>query len=154
MARPKHAPTPEQRKTVEAAAGWGVPLETVAEHLGITFRTLRLRYRQEIARGRALAHLKVAKTMFEMATEARDVGALKWWTATQLKWSAAPSQVEVYTPPEKALVLRDDREDSLAAYFRSQAALARPRVPGSGNGLEHDRPQGEAPSGDEGLSES
>lgn len=40
-------------------------------------------------RGRAVAHLKVAKTMFEVAIESRDVGALKWWTATQLKWTQA-----------------------------------------------------------------
>lgn len=150
MGRGRHAPTPEQRKTVEAASGWGVPLETIADHLGITYITLRRRYREEIARGRALAHLRVAKTMFEMAVESRDVGALRWWTACQMKWSPAPTQVELYSGPGKALIIKDDREDSLAAYFRSQEATARASLPRPGNGVEHDRPEGEAPPGDAG----
>ena len=126
------------------------PARLIADHIGITYLTLRRRYREEIAHGRALAHLKVARTMFEMATESRDVSALKWWTATQMKWSPAPSQVELYTPAGQTLTIKAGREDSLAALFRSKAALALPALPRPGNGLEHDRPEGEEAPGDAG----
>ena len=153
MARPPHQATPENRKLIEAGAGWGVPLETLALHLGITLKTLHRRYKREIVDGRARAQLKVAKTMFHMATEMHDVGALKWWTATQMKWSPAPSQVEVYSPADKPLVIQDDREDSLAAYFRSQEAAPRALLSGNGAGLERHRQNGEEPPGDAGPRE-
>ena len=160
MARPRHQPTEESRKTVEAASGWGVPLESVAAHIGITPITLMRRYRKEIADGKAKAFLKVSKSAYQRAVGdpangiQPDSGMLRWWTACQMKWSPAPQQVEVYTPPGQKIVVGDDREDSVAAFLRSQAEAPRVPVPVNGAGVELHRSNGEEPPGDAGPGES
>jgi transposase-like protein len=45
-------PTEEQRRLVRAFAGFGVPQEDIARHIGIEPKTLRRHFREELGRSR------------------------------------------------------------------------------------------------------
>jgi hypothetical protein len=149
-----HVPTDESRQKVRAAASVGLPQELICGLVGVkSEKTLRLKYRKEILEGRAQAGFNVAKTCYERAM-AGDPGMIRWWTATQLKWKESQG-LEVYTPPGKAVVVADEREDTLAAYWKRKQAKAAEAAddPGDGGHLARDRPGEEEPPGDEGPGE-
>ncbi len=64
-------PTEEQRRTVRAMAGFGVPHEGIATLLEIDPKTLRRHFRRELDRGAVEATAKVAQSLFTMATRTR-----------------------------------------------------------------------------------
>lgn len=81
-------PTPEERKQVEAMAGYGVPHEQIATLIGedgIDADTLKKHFRKELAQGKAKANAKVGQTLFQKAT-AGDTTAAIWWSKTQMGW--------------------------------------------------------------------
>jgi hypothetical protein len=68
-------PTDEQRRTVRAMAGFGVPHEDIGTLLEIGAKTLRKHFRRELDRGTAEANAKVAQSLFNMATQGNNVRA-------------------------------------------------------------------------------
>ena len=61
-------PTEEQRRTVRALSGYGVPQDGIAIHIGVDAKTLRKHFRDELDRGSVKATAKVAQTLFHLAT--------------------------------------------------------------------------------------
>ena len=94
--RPRFEPTDEERKQVEAMAGYGVAEAHIASLIrgGIGVSTLRERFKENLEQGRAKAHAGIGKTLFQKAM-AGDVASLIWWTKTQMRWTEAPRQIEV-----------------------------------------------------------
>ena len=94
--RPRFEPTDEERKQVEAMAGYGVAEAHIASLIrgGIGVSTLRERFKANLEQGRAKAHAGIGKTLFQKAM-AGDVASLIWWTKTQMRWTEAPRQIEV-----------------------------------------------------------
>jgi hypothetical protein len=72
-------PTEEQRRTVRAMAGLGIPQPDIATLLEIDPKTLRLRFRTELDRGAVEATAKVAQSLFRMATQGGNVAAAIFW---------------------------------------------------------------------------
>lgn len=92
--RPPHKPTDEQRRMVEAMAGFGIPESKIALVIGITDPTLRLHYATEIARGAATVEAKLAGNLLRLSNGS-DGTALKatiFALTTRFGWSA-------YAPP-------------------------------------------------------
>ena len=58
-------PTDEQRRTVRALSGFGVPQPDIATHLGIDPKTIRKHFRVELDRGSIEATAKVAQSLFQ-----------------------------------------------------------------------------------------
>jgi hypothetical protein len=94
--RPRFEPTDEERKQVEAMAGYGVAEAHIASLIrgGIGVSTLRERFKENLEQGRAKAHAGIGKTLFQKAM-AGDVASLIWWTKTQMRWTEAPRQIEL-----------------------------------------------------------
>lgn len=94
--RPRFEPTDEERKQVEAMAGYGVAEAHIAALIrgGIGVSTLRERFKANLEQGRAKAHAGIGKTLYQKAM-AGDVASLIWWTKTQMRWTEAPRQIEV-----------------------------------------------------------
>ena len=94
--RPRFEPTDEERKQVEAMAGYGVAEAHIASLIrgGIGVSTLRERFKENLEQGRAKAHAGIGKTLFQKAM-AGDVASLIWWTKTQMRWTEAPRQLEL-----------------------------------------------------------
>lgn len=81
-------PTAEERRQVEAMAGYGVPHEQIATLIGeegIDSDTLKKHFKKELAQGKAKANAKVGQTLFQKAT-AGDTTAAIWWSKTQMGW--------------------------------------------------------------------
>lgn len=81
-----HLPTDENRRTVRAMAGFGVPHDDIATFLDIAPKTLRKHFRVDLDRGTIEANAKVAQTLFTMATVDRNVAAVIFWLKARAGW--------------------------------------------------------------------
>src|SRR5579864_1152948 len=90
-------PTEDQRRTVHALSGYGVPQEGIAIHIGIDAKTLRKHFRDELDRGSVEATAKVAQTLFHLATVEKNVAAVIFWMKARAGWREK-SQVELSGP--------------------------------------------------------
>jgi hypothetical protein len=61
---------------------------------GIHVDTLRANLGQELVRGRAKAAEGVGRTLYARAM-AGDVGAMVWYTKTQMRWAPAPQEIRI-----------------------------------------------------------
>ena len=86
--RPAFVPTAQERKSVEAMAGYGLPQEHISVLIrdGIHLDTLREHFKRELVSGKAKANSKIGQTLFQKAAGG-DVTAMIWWSKTQMKWS-------------------------------------------------------------------
>lgn len=84
--RPPHKPTEQTRKTVEAMSAAGIPQEDIALVIGITSKTMREHYREELDTAAIKANTKIAQTLFNKAM-AGDTTAAIWWTKARMRWA-------------------------------------------------------------------
>ncbi len=84
--RPPFEPKDEQRRTVRAMSGYGVPHEDIATVLGIDDKTLRKHFRRELDTAHVEATAKVAQSLFQMATSGNTAAAIFWMKA-RAGWS-------------------------------------------------------------------
>jgi hypothetical protein len=82
----KFQPTDEQRRTVRAMAGYGMPHDDIATFLDIDAKTLRKYFTRELELGSIEATTKVAQSLFRMATEGKNVAAAIFWMKARAGW--------------------------------------------------------------------
>src|SRR5450631_2864063 len=119
-------PTDEQRRTVKAMSGFGVPQPDIAIHVGVDPKTLRKHFREELDRGSIEATAKVAQSLFNMATQGNNVAAAIFWMKTRAGWQEK-HEIGVNTRPVH--LARDDEllrmiESSLRAAELEGEVLA------------------------------
>ena len=71
--------TEDQRRTVRAMSGFGIPHDDIAKMLDVDPKTLRKYFRRELDRGSIEATAKVAQSLFNMATQSNNVAAAIFW---------------------------------------------------------------------------
>ena len=88
MGRPSHRATSTSRRQVEAMAGYGIPVDDIANVLRINAKTLRKHYREELDTGHVKANAKVAENLYRKATgDGREsVIAAIFWLKTRARW--------------------------------------------------------------------
>ncbi|WP_376094357.1 hypothetical protein ACE7GA_00960 [Roseomonas sp. CCTCC AB2023176] len=79
-------PTEEQRRTVRAMSGYGVPQDDIATLLEVSPKTLRKHFGRELERGSIEATAKVGQSLFRMATEGGSVAAAIFWMKARAGW--------------------------------------------------------------------
>jgi hypothetical protein len=79
-------PTEDQRRTVKALSGYGVPQDGIAIHIGVDPKTLRKHFRDELDRGSVEATAKVAQTLFHLATVEKNVASVIFWMKARAGW--------------------------------------------------------------------
>jgi hypothetical protein len=79
-------PTPEQRRMVRAMSAYGVPQIEICKVVGISDRTLRKAFREELDRAAVEANAKVAEVCFRMATSGTVPAATFFWLKTRAGW--------------------------------------------------------------------
>jgi hypothetical protein len=84
--RERDRPTDDQRRTVRAMSGYGIPQEDIATFFDIDAETLRKHFRHEIDKGSIEATSKVAQSLFRMATEGKNVAAAIFWMKARAGW--------------------------------------------------------------------
>ena len=97
----RYEPTDEQRRTVRTMAGFGVPHEDIATFLGIDAKTLRKHFRAELDRGTVEANAKVAQSLFQMATQGKNVAAAIFWMKARAGWREKVEIKPVFDDPEQ-----------------------------------------------------
>ena len=86
MTQPTFEPTDEQRRSVRAMSGYGLPEADIAELIDVDLATLREHFRRDLARGAAEGTAKVAQSLFVMATREMNVTAMIFWLKAQAGW--------------------------------------------------------------------
>ncbi|MBR0648731.1 hypothetical protein GXW78_03600 [Roseomonas terrae] len=81
-----YVPTDDQRRTVRAMAGFGIPQTDIATYLRVDAKTLRKHFRDELDLGSIEATSKVAQSLFRMATEGQNVAAAIFWMKARAGW--------------------------------------------------------------------
>lgn len=111
--RPAFVPTAQERKQVEALAGYGVPQDQIALLVrdGIDKGTLLKYFRHELDRGMAAANAKVAETLFQQAVSG-NTAALIFWTKVRMGWRETQA-VDITTGGESFRGI--DREAAIRA---------------------------------------
>ncbi|MFT8245539.1 hypothetical protein [Roseomonas sp. BN140053] len=113
-------PTEEQRKTVRAMSGYGVPQDDIATLLEIDPKTLRRHFRRELDRGSIEATAKVGQSLFRMATEGGSVAAAIFWMKARAGWRE--KQVVEVTPRQSIEEMSD--AELLAIIQHTRDAIA------------------------------
>jgi hypothetical protein len=85
--------TNEVRFQIAHMAGLGLPVHQIAIILGVSENNLYAHAAEDIARGRAEGHKKVAGTLFEMATDAEHPSMTTFYLKSQCGWKEA-TQIE------------------------------------------------------------
>jgi hypothetical protein len=87
MALKPNQPSEEQRNRVKALAGLGLSQENICDVIGLRSpKTLRKRFRRELAEGFVEANSKVRQTAFQLAMSGRDPRSTMFWLRTRLRW--------------------------------------------------------------------
>jgi hypothetical protein len=84
-----HTPTEQTRNLVRTLSGIGTPQEDICTLIGISRKqksTLYKYYRADLDKGMAEANAKISKTLFEMATVDKNVGAAIFWAKARMGW--------------------------------------------------------------------
>jgi hypothetical protein len=147
MGKPAHVPDDQTRAIVEAMSAYGIEQENIAEHLGITRKTLAKHYKRQLDGATTRMITKVAGALYKRAIDPKagmaGVTAAIWLTKTRAGWressvvqhtgadgAALPSATHI---GEVRLYLPDNRRDPVLAgpviEGEPVKALARPRNP-------------------------
>lgn len=122
-------PNEEQRRTVRAMSGYGVPHDDIATMLRVDPKTLRKHFRDELERGSIEATAKVGQSLFRMATEGNSVAAAIFWMKARAGWREKPDPNALDHLPEAAdrnrqsipaptYILPDDPHEAVRMYQR------------------------------------
>jgi transposase len=78
MARPSFQATDEQRRMVKSLAAYGIKQDGIAKMLGLSSRTLRKHFRDELDRGGLEANSQVAQALFKKAVAGNTTAQIFW----------------------------------------------------------------------------
>ena len=76
----------DQRRTVRAMAGFGMPVADIAAYLETDAATLRRHMGVGLDRAALEANAKVAQALFTMATHQHNVAAAIFWMKARVLW--------------------------------------------------------------------
>jgi len=137
MSRRPHQPTPKELKYVEALSSYGVPEDDIARVVGITIKTLRKHYRDQLENGSTRANAQIAGFLFTAAKKG-SVPAMMFWLRCRSRWAegsalsalgkkeerlAQAQQPDLSSPVGEVLAARDQRH-----VGSELSGLARPSV--------------------------
>lgn len=118
----EHKPTAATRAQVSSMSGMGARQDEIAAFLGITEKTLRKHYRDELDTATMLVNMKVAKALYGQAT-AGNVSAAIFWMKTRGGWRETThlETTQRITHVEEAPDLSDMTDEELLEYHRLNA---------------------------------
>jgi len=85
MPRPRHKPTTDSKRLVQALAAVGTRFEDIATKLEISHDTLTRYYRRELDLGRIDANAAIANTLYNQAKNGNTVACM-FWLKTRAQW--------------------------------------------------------------------
>ena len=112
--RKPYTPSEEDRLKVARMASMGITQPQIAKTFTISPKTLRKHYRKELDASAIEANLKVAETLFQMATSGNNTAASIFWARTRLRFTSTPAvepstKPPAPTPPSTIVVLEGEK---------------------------------------------
>jgi len=123
-------PTSEQRRLARGISGLGLPQEQIALLLEVDPKTLRKYFRDDLDRGMAEANVKIAQSLFNMATTGGSVAAAIFWLKARAGWrekhdvTEKADSLEHYTDAELQQMIEAISESLAEAEAREAANTA------------------------------
>ena len=133
-----YVPTEDQRRTVRAMAGYGMPQMDIGTFLDIDAKTLRKHFTRELEMGSIEATTKVAQSLFRMATEGKNVAAAIFWMKARANWREKQPEALVdnrsldeLTDEELTAIIRKARDDGVlpTSHMTIQRIIIDPKAP-------------------------
>ena len=124
-------PSQEQQRMARAMAGLGLPQEQIALLLDIDAKTLRKHLRHELDRGMAEANVKIAQSLFNMATTGNNVAAAIFWMKARAGWREKHEVIVSASPLEQ---ISDTELEQMVTILRD--AIAEQTAIGGGSGID------------------
>jgi hypothetical protein len=102
MSRKALKPSDEQRHLVRVLSSYGIRQEDIATEVALRSpKTLRKHFREELDHGRIGANIRVAKTLYTMATSGKHLSATMFWLERRAGWrSKAPRETQSTVIPQ------------------------------------------------------
>jgi predicted transcriptional regulator len=94
MARPTFQATKQLSEKVKTMTSVGVRQEDIARVLGVTPKTLRKHFREQLDLGAIEANADVANTCYRMATSGTNTSATIFWLKVRCGWRENAPVVE------------------------------------------------------------
>lgn len=91
MARPIKQYDPGIASEIQKLRAQGVAIKDICSLVGISERSARKLYKNELAKGKSQANAAIVGRLFELAMQG-NVTALIFWAKTQLGWNEKPTE--------------------------------------------------------------
>ena len=114
-----YVPTDEQRRMVKVMSGFGIPQTDIANHLCVDAKTLRKHFREELDRGMTEANMRVAQSLYNMATTGGSVAAAIFWMKARAGWR---EKHEVVVTEEELGPMSDEELNERLARIKGKIA--------------------------------
>ena len=121
----------DQRRTVRAMAGFGMPVADIAAYLETDAATLRRHMGVGLDRAALEANAKVAQALFTMATQQHNVAAAIFWMKARALWRDRPDAGEAQAGRAQDRVLtiitgvsRAGDDDARGVLMRAAGTIA------------------------------
>jgi hypothetical protein len=109
MGRRPFKPTEDDRARVARMSSMGFRQEEIAKVFGISPKTLRKHYRQELDASAIEANFQVTETLFKMATSGTNTAASIFWVKTRCNPRLdPPPKTSAPTPPGSIVILPNE----------------------------------------------
>lgn len=82
---PPFAPTPQERQRVLEMSRLGIPQDDIARVIGISPKTLRLHFRDELDTAATIANAGVGGALYRKAMDG-DTACMIFWLKTRARW--------------------------------------------------------------------
>lgn len=86
VGKPPHQPTDKDRAIAQLGAAVGMPHDEIAKNIGISAKTLREHYRDELDQGKAKANMMVAGKLYNACKDG-NIAAIIFWCKTQMNFT-------------------------------------------------------------------
>ena len=114
-----------------AMAGLGLPQDQIALLAEMDPKTLRKHLRDELDRGMAEANVKIAQSLFNMATTGNNVAAAIFWMKARAGWREKHEVIVSASPLEQ---ISDTELEQMVTILRD--AIAEQTAIGGGSGID------------------
>jgi hypothetical protein len=126
----RFVPTPDQRKQVDAMAGYGVPEDAIAKVIGIDPHTLRKHFRHELDTAHVRANSAVAQSLYQKAVGngPQAVTACIFWLKTRARWKEPATEFETTLIGKKEQAIAAARTAGIGSEWSDDLEFNEPVV--------------------------
>jgi hypothetical protein len=118
--RPSFEPTEQQRRQVMTMVGLGIIQDDIARWLEIDDKTLRKHFRRELDTGATEANMRVASSLFQMATQDKVPAAAIFWMKARAGWKDHDASLSANSFPRLVVMFGPGHDATPQVTFEAE----------------------------------